>query len=89
MSVSVIKADLLIPGRGEPLKDAAIAYQDSRIIWVGKHCNLPEEYLCIAAIHVPTLMPGLWDCHVHFLGSRSFITEILYKENRVLGSCLL
>ena len=85
MAASIITADLLIPGRGEPLKNSAIAYEDGRITWVGEKSDIPDTYKTLDATHVPVLMPGLWDCHVHFLGSQSYITEVLYRESKVLA----
>ncbi|TVY59134.1 Uncharacterized protein LCER1_G000762 [Lachnellula cervina] len=85
MTASVITADLLIPGRGQPFKDGAIVYDDRRITWVGGKSGIPKAYKALSSTHVPVLMPGLWDCHVHFLGSQSYITEVLYRESKVLA----
>lgn len=85
MTASVITADLLIPGRGQPFKDGAIVYDDRRITWVGGKSDIPKAYKALSSTHVPVLMPGLWDCHVHFLGSQSYITEVLYRESKVLA----
>ncbi|KAL7937870.1 hypothetical protein V8C35DRAFT_290152 [Trichoderma chlorosporum] len=67
-TVSLILAKLLIPGRGEPIHKGALAIRGSKIDWIGSQADIPHKYRNIAPRHVPVLMPGLWDCHVHFVG---------------------
>ncbi|EHK21308.1 uncharacterized protein TRIVIDRAFT_209448 [Trichoderma virens Gv29-8] len=67
-TLSLIIAALLIPGRGEPIYNGALAIKGSKIDWIGSHFNIPTKYSNIAPRQVPVLMPGLWDCHVHFTG---------------------
>ncbi|KAL5093935.1 hypothetical protein Trisim1_009409 [Trichoderma cf. simile WF8] len=62
---TVIQADLLIPGRGEPLKPGTVAISESKIRFIGSPDKVPAKYRSITPLHVPVLMPGLWDCHVH------------------------
>ena len=63
-----IRAGLLIPGRGEPIKNAAVIIHGGKIAWVGLRSALPNKYNTITFTEVPVIMPGLWDCHVHFSG---------------------
>lgn len=70
--MTLIKADVLIPGRGEPLKDAALVADQNEILYVGPQANIPGDYASLEALHVPVLMPGMWDCHAHFLGMVTF-----------------
>ncbi|PWI72013.1 amidohydrolase [Purpureocillium lilacinum] len=67
---TIVTADLLIPGDGDPLPHAALVARDKLIVWVGKQSDLPSEYTQQPhkTHSVPYLMPGLWDCHVHFGG---------------------
>ncbi|WPH00669.1 amidohydrolase [Acrodontium crateriforme] len=67
---TVVYAELLIPGDGEPIQDATLVAEDKLIAWVGKTSDLPRKFTERAAkTHsVPYLMPGLWDCHAHFGG---------------------
>ncbi|OHW97200.1 amidohydrolase [Colletotrichum incanum] len=67
-AVTVIVAELLIPGRGDPIENAAVAVENGRIVYVGKHDKLPEKYRSVKPVHVPVVMPGLWDVHTHFIG---------------------
>jgi imidazolonepropionase-like amidohydrolase len=61
-----INADLLIPGAGEPRRDAALIIRSGRIEWVGPSADAPD--IEGPAFNVRVLMPGLWDCHTHFTG---------------------
>ncbi|GFP53446.1 hypothetical protein ACSS6W_000977 [Trichoderma asperelloides] len=67
-TITLIHATLLIPGRGEPIHNGLLAIKGSKIDWVGTYLDLPAKYKGITPKHVPVLMPGLWDCHVHFMG---------------------
>ncbi|KAK3943828.1 hypothetical protein QBC46DRAFT_446607 [Diplogelasinospora grovesii] len=66
-----ITADVLIPGRGDPIKHGAVVVKDGTIEWVGSKNDIPSE--CYSDLkfshHVPVLMPGMWDVHTHFAGS--------------------
>ncbi|KIX09048.1 uncharacterized protein Z518_00126 [Rhinocladiella mackenziei CBS 650.93] len=77
MAPSVIETDLLIPGRGDPIKDAALAWENDRIVWLRAATKVEK---------VPVITPGLWDCHVHFLGTTSYQTEDIWREPRALCS---
>jgi imidazolonepropionase-like amidohydrolase len=63
-----LRCNLLIPGRGDPIKHGALVIKDGKIDWVGEYSGRPSKYDAIKFTHVPVLMPGLWDCHVHFGG---------------------
>lgn len=66
-----IDTSLLIPGRGNPIPNATLIYSPSNgtILHVGPTGSLPHDYASLTPEHtVPVLMPGLWDCHVHFFG---------------------
>lgn len=68
---TIVTTKLLIPGDGKPIEDAALVVKNKIIDWVGRRGDLPKDYTENPhKIHnVPYLMPGLWDCHVHFSGS--------------------
>ncbi|RTE75250.1 hypothetical protein BHE90_010272 [Fusarium euwallaceae] len=67
---SCIFADLLIPGRGDPMPDMAvgISRKDGTITFVGPQSRLPSTLTSAPRTHVRCLLPGLWDCHPHFAG---------------------
>jgi imidazolonepropionase-like amidohydrolase len=66
-----ITADLLIPGRGDPVADGVVVLDGGRISYAGPAAEAPGTPGAVAC-HAATVMPGLWDCHGHFLGMRTF-----------------
>lgn len=80
-----VDAELLIPGRGEPIKNASLISSDSKIVFVGETENLPQSYIDISPINVRILMPGLWDCHVHFMGCQDFTIDDMAATNSALA----
>ena len=73
-----IDAELLIPGRGDPIKNATLICRTanassnnerSKILYGGSTSDLPSKYSSLSATKVPVLMPGLWDAHVHYFGT--------------------
>jgi imidazolonepropionase-like amidohydrolase len=74
-----IDAALLIPGRGEPVPDAAVVFDGGTITYAGPASGAPEE-AGPAGPAVPAVLPGLWDCHTHFLGARDFDLARLATE---------
>jgi imidazolonepropionase-like amidohydrolase len=66
-----IEADLLIPGAGEPLRDACLVLRDGCIAWVGPRAAAPATGEGTPVYRVPVVLPGLWDCHTHLVGLRA------------------
>ncbi|KAB8079733.1 hypothetical protein BDV29DRAFT_164249 [Aspergillus leporis] len=64
-----IDADLLIPGRGDPIPHGAVVWQSKTIRYAGSQSAVPAEFHGTMTTHVPVVMPGMWDCHIHFLGA--------------------
>ncbi|KAK7958213.1 hypothetical protein PG988_013061 [Apiospora saccharicola] len=59
-----IRSDLLIPGRGQPIKNGAVVVEDATIEWVGDFSNRPAKYDAVKFHHVkfpcflnPTYLP--------------------------------
>ena len=65
-----IEADLLVPGRGEPVRDGVVVLEGPTIAYAGPASGAPA-HSGADPVHVRVAMPGLWDCHGHFLGLRS------------------
>ncbi|MCJ1427240.1 hypothetical protein MMC29_005143 [Sticta canariensis] len=80
-----IDAELLIPGHGEPVANGSLISLGSKIVFVGETENLPQCYVDLPPIQVHTLMPGLWDCHVHFMGSEKFTADDMAATNSTLA----
>jgi imidazolonepropionase-like amidohydrolase len=65
-----IEAELLIPGSGEPLRDGVVVLDGPVIGYAGPASEAPATPG--ARVHrTETVMPGMWDCHGHFLGTRN------------------
>ena len=63
-----VDADLLIPGEGAPIANASVVFDGPTITYVGATSAAPEAP---DVVQVPVVMPGLWDCHGHFMGVRT------------------
>jgi imidazolonepropionase-like amidohydrolase len=62
-----IDADLLIPGRGEPVENGTVILEGRTIAFAGPASDAPPTPDVIPT-EVPVAMPGLWDSHIHFFG---------------------
>ena len=76
-----IEADLLIPGRGEPIRNGCVVLDGSTIAFAGPIEGAPKAPAGTRAHRVPVVMPGLWDCHGHFMGIRATNVEDLAKTS--------
>jgi imidazolonepropionase-like amidohydrolase len=65
-----IEAELLIPGQGDPVRDAVVLLDGPRIAYAGTRALAPQA-ADVPVLRVPVVMPGLWDCHGHLMGTRS------------------
>jgi imidazolonepropionase-like amidohydrolase len=64
-----IDADLLIPGRGEPVEGGSVVLDGPVITYAGPTASAPS--VDEAGVEVPLVMPGLWEAHAHFTGIQS------------------
>ncbi len=65
-----IQAQRMIPGRGQPVDDAVIVLDGPTISYAGRAADAPATPDATVTT-AETVMPGLWDCHGHFLGART------------------
>jgi len=63
-----IEAELLIPGKGEPVDAGVVVIDGTVIIYAGGASDAPSTSDA-NVIEVPVAMPGLWDCHAHIFGA--------------------
>src|ERR1700750_2255873 len=66
-----IEAELLIPGRGGPVSDGVVVLDGARISYAGPAGVAPATPVT-PVTRVATVMPGMWECHGHLLGTRTF-----------------
>lgn len=62
-----IVARQLLTGRGDPIDHATVVIEDGSITYAGPSPQAPETRGA-DVIGCDTVMPGLWDCHVHAFG---------------------
>jgi len=74
-----IEADLLIPGRGDPIRNGCLVMEGPTITYAGPIENAPKTPSDVRVQRVPVVMPGLWDCHAHLMGFRSANVEDIAK----------
>jgi imidazolonepropionase-like amidohydrolase len=74
-----IDAGLLIPGGAEPVRDAAVLFDGATISYAGPARDAPR-IPGVVTRSAATVLPGLWDCHGHFMGSREFDLARLAQE---------
>ena len=86
-----IDADILIPGKGDPVEDGSVIFQGKTIKFAGQTKMLPKEYQDLEAYKVPVVMPGMWDSHIHYFGVRSvtsssaiFTSEVVLEQDMSL-----
>lgn len=78
-----IDADLLIPGRGAPIPDGTVVIEDDRITYAGARDGAPDD---VAVTHgAAAVMPGMWDCHAHFMGITAANIELILKTPPALA----
>jgi len=75
-----IEADLLVPGRGPPVPDGVVVLDGPVITFAGPAAGAPARRADEDLRRVETVLPGLWDCHVHLLGTRSADPAALLHE---------
>jgi imidazolonepropionase-like amidohydrolase len=66
-----IEAGLFIPGSGEPVHDAVVVIDGPSISYAGPATGAPSTP-GVTPLEATAVMPGMWDCHGHFTGSRTF-----------------
>jgi imidazolonepropionase-like amidohydrolase len=74
-----IEADVLIPGRGPPIRGGVVVMEGPKIVYAGTAAAAPDTPHA-AVYEVPAVMPGMWDCHVHFIGGTDTPTKDILHE---------
>jgi imidazolonepropionase-like amidohydrolase len=63
-----IEAELLLPGDSAPVRDGVVVVDDETISYAGPAADAPDTPGATTS-SASVAMPGMWDCHTHFLGS--------------------
>ena len=75
-----IEAEVLIPGRGEPVPGGVVVLDGPLISYAGPAGTAPPGLPSDTVTRAAAVMPGMWDCHGHFLGTRTFDLGHLVQE---------
>jgi len=62
-----IEATTLIPGRGDVVENGVVILEDSVIRFAGSATDAPETPNA-DVVFTDSVMPGMWECHGHFIG---------------------
>ena len=81
-----IVADLMIPGRGEPVEHATVVLDHREITYAGPTVAAPASDSDDDVHEVPVVLPGLWDCHTHFTGMVQPNIELLGTTDVVVAT---
>jgi imidazolonepropionase-like amidohydrolase len=85
VSTTRIEAKRLIPGRGQPIDNGLVILEDGRINFAGAAADgLPADGS--ATITTDTVMPGMWECHGHFIGTYSANIAEIHTLRPQLGA---
>jgi len=66
-----IEADVLIPGHGDVVKNGCVVFDGPTITYAGPIEGAPRAAGGTKTHGVPAVMPGMWDCHGHFMGLKT------------------
>lgn len=70
-----IEADVLIPGRGEAIRNGCVVIDESVMTYAGPAESAPKTPSGVKTHQVPVVMPGMWECHGHLMGLKTFNVE--------------
>ena len=62
-----IEATRLIPGRGDVIDNGVVVFDESGISFAGAGSDAPETPDA-EVVTTDSVMPGMWECHGHFIG---------------------
>ena len=62
-----IEAGRLIPGRGDVVDNGVVVMEEATISFAGAASDAPDTPGA-DVIETDTVMPGMWECHGHFIG---------------------
>lgn len=80
-----IEADLMIPGAGEPISNGCVVFDGPTIAYAGPIENAPASSPSDTTIGAPAVLPGLWETHGHFWGTRNLSMEELVYTSPWVG----
>ena len=86
MTITRIEATRLVPGRGDVVEDAVVVLEDGVIGYAGSREDAPSLGQDTTTVTTDTVMPGLWECHGHFIGTYSANIAEMHTLRPQLGA---
>ena len=80
-----IEAERLIPGRGDVIDNGVVVMEDGAIAYVGPNADAPVTDTA-DVITTKAVMPGMWECHGHFIGIYSANIDEAFTTRPQLAS---
>ena len=77
-----IDTDIAIVGNGDLIQNASVVIEDNKIVYAGENEHAPSIEKTLQA---QVLMPGMWDCHVHFSGVKIPSLELMVVSDPLVG----
>ena len=81
-----IIAEVLIPGRGDPIEHATVVMDGPTITYAGPSAGAPSRSSDDTVEEVTVVMAGLWDCHAHFVGLPEPNLELMATSDPVAAT---
>jgi imidazolonepropionase-like amidohydrolase len=78
-----IEAELLIPGHGDPIRDGVVLLDGSSVSYAGRAAVAPPTPGA-PVTRAAAVMPGMWECHGHLMGTRTFDLGVAFLESQAL-----
>jgi imidazolonepropionase-like amidohydrolase len=85
MTATRIEAKRLIPGRGQPIENGLLIHENGTITFAGATADGPPSDGTVA-ITTDTVMPGMWECHGHFIGTYTANISEMHTLRPQLGA---
>ena len=85
MTTTRIEAKRLIPGRGKPIDDGLVVFEDGVITFAGAAADGPAAE-GVDTVVTDTVMPGMWECHGHFIGTYTANISEMHTLRPQLGA---
>lgn len=86
MTTVRIEANRLIPGRGDVVESGVVVLDDGGIVFAGSATDAPSAGDDTETVTTDTVMPGLWECHGHFIGTYSANIAEIHTLRPQLGA---
>lgn len=81
--INRIDAEVLIPGRGDPVANGVVVLDGGVIEYAGPPDGAPDTP-GVETTRVPAAMPGMWECHGHFVGITNPDFQVVAAESRII-----